>query len=114
MTAEEKKERREKIEAAVEARSEKAPKQTFWLSRNRLNGTLADKVDIWLQRPERIEFNNGDVQWLALDAEDAYTAESAHYGRWTIARAHIECGPGIPANERECLKVGGEEPVIYS
>lgn len=59
-------------------------------------------VDIWLSKPERLRFADGDVQWVVLDAE---VAMKAHYGRWTIEQAKHEVGNGAPDTDRELLYV---------
>ncbi len=110
MNADEKSQRRDRIADAVAARSAKTPTfRTYWLTRNRLLGELSGKVDIWLAKPDRIVVD-GDVQWIAFELVALKTAdapeESAHYGRWTIAQATVEVGAGVPANDRECLRVG--------
>lgn len=74
---------------------------TFWLSRNRTNGVLESKVDVWLERPERLRFGDGDVQWVVLD-EGKHTA---HYTRWTLDQARAEVGNGVPQTDLELLYV---------
>jgi len=76
-------------------------KGPYWITRNRTNGVLEDKVEVWLTKPDLRRFEDGDVMWLpdlsAVDAEITYFAE------WSLDRCIKECGP-IPETERECLK----------
>lgn len=108
--SEEKKARRAEALAAMEKRSQSKPAgPTYWLSRNRDRDGLAAKIDIWLQRPQRISFVDGDVHWLALDnCDDAEQSESAHYGKWTVGEAMHWVGNGYPETDRECIRVGLE------
>lgn len=110
--------RRALIAEAADERSKKASPRTYWLTRNRLEGVLSGRVDIWLARPDRIALPDGDVQWLALEEMPSSVGpngevveESAHYGRWTVDRARLEVRGGVPDTDRECLKVGGEDVV---
>jgi len=82
--------------------------RTYWLSRNRLAGELSNKVDIWLAVPERLRFADGDVQWVVL-GEARHTA---HYGRWSLEQAHHEVAAGVPATDRELLRVGDETTIV--
>lgn len=80
------------------------PSQDFWLTRDRSEGELSDLVEIWLCRPEAIRYSDGDVTWIApLDAVDRVTTFA---GTVTVALATLELGNGVPASERECLRVG--------
>lgn len=101
---------------AVEVPRVKKPRfRTYWLTRSRLNGELSGKVDIWLSRPDRIRFDDGDVHWIALTplSEDASEGgQSTHYGRWTIAEAHAQIGNGVPATDLECTRYGSEDNTV--
>lgn len=89
----------------------KCPPSTYWLTRNRLNGEISIKVDIWLVRPDRLRFKDGDVHWIALSPGDAEASSKAHFGRWTLDRAKHEAGPGTPDTDMECVRVGHDIPV---
>lgn len=109
MTESAKQKRRDQIaERAQVAAPKRSQYATYWLTRNRLNGELSSKVDIWLVRPDRLRFADGDVHWLALEPG----GESAHYGRWTLAQAHFEVGAGVPETDRECLRVGDDAAAV--
>jgi hypothetical protein len=82
--------------------------RTYWLSRNRLDGELSNKIDIWLTPPERLRFADGDVQWVVLGE----LRHVAHYGRWTLEQAEHEVGPGVPDTDRELLRVGDETTIV--
>lgn len=77
------------------------PFEPFWISRNRVAGEISIKVDVWQQRPERLRFADGDVQWVVLDEGSA----SAHLTRWSIEHARLEVGNGVPETDRELLCV---------
>lgn len=114
MTEEARNARREYIQAVVEGR---LSHRTYWLTRNRLNGELSEKVDVWLSEPHRIAFEDGDVHWVGLSAVSDDGAEggtSTHFGRWTVEQARHEAGNGVPATDRECLRVGHELTKVVS
>lgn len=78
-------------------------KGPYWLTRNMTMGVLAEKVEVWLSRPELRKFEDGDVMWLpnlkTVDTETSYFAE------WTVEKCLKECYV-YPATERECIKIG--------
>lgn len=109
MTADDKAKRREHIEAVATGRLQY---RTYWLTRNRLDGELSGKVDVWLSVPHRVRFEDGDVHWIGLtdvpdDAADT-GGTSTHYGRWTVEEARHHAGNGVPMTDLECLRVGPE------
>jgi hypothetical protein len=101
--------RREQIAALTEGRLRY---RTYWLTRNRFNGVLSEKVDIWLSAPHRIPFQDGDVHWVGLsevpDGAEETGGTTTHFGRWTLEQARHEVGGGVPATDIECLRVGPE------
>jgi hypothetical protein len=75
----------------------------YWLTRDKEDGVLSDKVQVWLIKPDLERFDDGDVMWLPnLDVVDT---ETTHYAEWTIGKCLKECYV-YPETERECLKVG--------
>lgn len=89
--------------------AEPEPKKylTYWATRERKGGKLSDKIEIWLVRPERIRFTDGDVMWLA--PADAIGLRDTFYGEWSVDEALKNIGPGYPATDRECVVVGNPE-----
>lgn len=87
----------------------------FWLTRDRLGGELADKIEVWSIRPERVLCEDGDVLWcppeeLLVRLGDVTSAKPHQIDEWTVAEGRIRIGSGIPENDRECVRVG-DEPV---
>ncbi|MGN6106825.1 MAG: hypothetical protein ACTHU0_17080 [Kofleriaceae bacterium] len=111
MTSAEKRTRRAKIAESVERDLEKSSRYlTYWLTRNRVNGVLSPWVDIWLARPNRAAFPDGDVFWIAL----LPSTETAHHGRWTHEEARREVGNAVPETDLECVRVGNEPSEVQS
>lgn len=79
-----------------------APSCGYWLTRNRLEGELSSRIDVWVELPDREEEDDDNVFWF-VHGEDA---QRAHYARWTIDRARREVGNGIPDTDRECVAIG--------
>lgn len=100
MTEEELSQRRDLI---AESAGAEAPPWQYWLTRNRVDGQLSSRVDVWLSRPSRSVTDDGDVYWFV----HGEGAEREHFTRWTIARATREVGGGIPDTDRECTVVDG-------
>lgn len=80
---------------------------TYWVTRERRSGKLADRVEVWLVRPERLRFDDGDVMWIAprrlVDMGPTY------YGEWSLEQALKNMGPGYPGTDRECVRVGEDD-----
>lgn len=82
---------------------EPRPNCVFWMTRNTTDGVLASTCEIWVARPERMRFDDGDVMWMgSLSKIDE---ESAWYDEWTIAKCEKECRV-TPDNDREVIVVG--------
>lgn len=80
------------------------PADVYWLTRDTVEGALADRVEVWLARPTRLRFLDGDTMWIApLDAVDR---EATYWGEWSLDQARSVVGPGAPDNDRECTKIG--------
>jgi hypothetical protein len=83
--------------------TEPVPKCTYWVTRNTVEGVIANTVEIWIARPERMLFEDGDVMWMgSLSKIDE---ESAWYDEWTIANCLKQCRV-IPDTDREVIVVG--------
>jgi len=83
--------------------TEPTPKGSYWVTRNTTDGVLANTVEIWVARPERMRFDDGDVMWMgSLSKIDE---ESAWYDEWTLARCLKECRV-LPDTDREVIRVG--------
>jgi len=116
-----KKSRRDQIEERQKARMDRIKNgfATYWCTRSTRDGVLTDYVDVWLARPHRVRLiddgsldddgidRRNDVFWMATFPN----GDSAHYGRWTLAQAHMEVRNGIPQDDRQCLR-SGHEPAI--
>lgn len=72
----------------------------YWLTRDKRNGVLLDKIEVWLAKPALHRFEDGDIMWLP----DLLESDS-HYGEWTINQCLKECRV-YPETERECIVVG--------
>ncbi len=81
---------------------------TYWLTRDRIGGELANRVDVWAIRPERYGYDDGDVIWAAPENANR---ETACVTCWRYADAVRYLGPGVPETDRECTRVG-HEPII--
>lgn len=88
-----KKGRRERIARVAEHR--RSPQMTYWLSRNlNAGGDLADHVDVWLVKPERVThtFASGarTTYWRIPSGNDDLKVVTgsgpmrAHMGTWTL------------------------------
>jgi hypothetical protein len=72
---------------------------TFWMT---LSRTGLD-VELWLTRPERVDFGDGWTTWSGELAEGG----SSFAARWPIGRARLSLGT-VPDNDRECLRFSAE------
>ena len=76
---------------------------TYWLSRDRHDGELAD-IEVWAVKPERHAYPDGNVMWEppseVVDVSDCVIDE------WTVAEARKIVGNGIPDGDSELLVVG--------
>jgi hypothetical protein len=88
---------------ATETSSKGVPSGPFWLTRDKKNGELSSKVEVWLVKPDLHRFDDGDVMWLPpLNIIDDMPS---NFGEWTVERCMKEVYV-YPATERECLKCG--------
>ena len=77
----------------------------YWLTRDRIGGELQDDVEVWASRPERQQYEDGDVLWFGqLNLIDK---ENTCIGAWTSAESKARFA-GSPDNDRECVRVGRE------
>jgi hypothetical protein len=99
-------------EAAVahdpEPKSKDLP-ETFWLTRDRLNGRLLDVVEVWLVRPEQMELSHGDIMWKA--PHEKVDKEMTWWGSWTVTEAKRQART-IPDTKMECIRIGRQEDVV--
>lgn len=72
---------------------------TFWITRDRIMGVLADEVSLWRLKPDADFADDGDVLWLHTDMD------AAHLGMWDISHAK-KMYAGSPDNAREIVRVG--------
>ena len=80
-----------------------APKCTYWLTRNRTDGKLADMIEVWVFEPELLKFEDGDAMWIGCLA--ALDKVQTYHGDWTISRCLKECRT-YPDDERQSIRVG--------
>lgn len=95
---------------------EKLP-AVFWCTRDRIGGELVDKIEVWSLRPQRLACEDGDVIWTPPDEVllgiSVRVEDDPHcVGEWSIAEAYLRIGPGIPATDRECTRVGLDLPRV--
>jgi hypothetical protein len=81
--------------------------QDIWLSRDRLDGRLSERVDVWGVRPQASRYDDGDVLWYAM----VEAGQTALLARWTLGRAHQVAGT-VPDDERQVILVGSTPPVV--
>lgn len=72
---------------------------TFWTSRDRIAGALADITRVWLRAPIMIRASDGDAYWVASHDDGT----SAHFADWTLETCRRQIGT-IPDDERQVLK----------
>lgn len=82
----------------------------YWLTRDKLEGELSPRIDVWCIRPEFWGGENGDGTWLTpmklIDKVEARLCS------WSVAEAQRRVGNGVPESERECLRVGNIEELV--
>ena len=78
---------------------------TIWLVRDRVCGDLGE-VDVWVIKPERQRFDDGDVMWHAPDWDQ--DSNDCIITSWSLEEARRYVGNGVPENDRECLRVGAD------
>lgn len=97
-----KRDRRDRIAHVAQAKAQggRTAYSTYWATRNRINGVLANEVQIWLREPQPIRStaNPGDVYW--------YAGEASLWSTWSLE----ECAKNMrtyPDDERQCLRREG-------
>lgn len=84
----------------VETPTKKVPSGPFWLTRDKRDGILSTKVEVWLVQPELHRYEDGDVMWLPpLEIVDD---GPSNFGEWSIEKCLKECRT-YPETERECI-----------
>lgn len=99
------------LKTAIETKALDKPAQqayaTYWMTRDRTDGALDDMVDVWIERPDRLQFSDGDVLWITPVNKSAdVRTKSALYGTWTLDQARTQVGDGVPEDDRQCLRIG--------
>lgn len=73
---------------------------TYWLTRDKKEGMLSPEVEVWVSKPHRARFDDGDCMWLPdIESVDAY------FATWTTAES-MQTVHVYPETELECIRVG--------
>lgn len=81
-----------------------------WLTRDRFHGVLSDLVEVWSVRPIGHTSEDGDRMWMAPDNVRDVADLQVRLGDVSHATAVAYFGPGVPDDERQCTRVGQEDP----
>lgn len=92
-------------DTVVDAESSLKLPDVFWMTRSESGGVLSNRVELWVTKPDRYRYPDGDVEWLPPEGSDFY---DSFHDEWTIEAAKLQY-TGAPDNSRECLKVGGPQ-----
>lgn len=90
-----------KTKSTAGNRNPQTKNYTYWVTRNSYpeSGQFADKVKVWLAKPDR-ERNGLGFRWEA--------SAEAYYGEWSIVEClyHVKT---YPDDDRQCIRVEGDE-----
>lgn len=75
----------------------------YWLSRDKRNGAMSDRISVWLVKPERCELPSGDIVWFGWKSNH----DNALYSTWTIQQCLYECRV-YPETDLELIRYGEE------
>jgi hypothetical protein len=83
--------------------------EVYWMTRDRINGRLLDKVDVWLVRPEQEDLGRGESWWRA--PKDLVDKQDTFHASWTLAEAKRNART-IPETRMECIRVGNAADAV--
>lgn len=79
------------------------PPEKLWLTRDKVEGELSDTIEAWTLVPDRLQFGDGDVMWVApLDLVDRRPTLLTH---WCYADALERFGSDVPCSSIMCTSV---------
>lgn len=101
--------RKDRIRRVADSRAQAKPARwlTFWVTRDRVCGQLAEIVRVWLREPRMVRCDDGDVFWYAA----LENGESAIYADWTLDVCRHELHT-LPDDERQVLRKNGNAGVM--
>jgi hypothetical protein len=79
------------------------PESTYWLTRDSDGTGLSELVDVWTQRPTRVNLFGGGTAWL----HEGITGVEHRFAQWTLTETRLQCHV-VPDTSLECIRVGHE------